>query len=331
MPTANEAVRIKAASYSACIADVVNGQQQRGMVHSTFAAAANVLFPGGFLLSLNASTSAQMPNGIQLPFATGAFPFSRLHPTMPVLLGAGQVIIDAIDFALDLSYCPHWNPHIEHPQALDMNIVRNNGKWLANYTSVRHPQAWHESLVWHPQAWHPQGVSLHFTRVKCSDTPCGCQAWGCRQDIYAMARYLCGRGPGLTPSGDDMLAGWMALQWLLYGPEPRVIAACQQILEIASIQTHLLSQCWLSYAAQGNVALPVRDLLLALPKEDDETLAAAAQTVQAMGATSGCDLISRHPFRPQCTCALILLVSHIYCYCASLSLGWKCSATELMQ
>jgi hypothetical protein len=115
-------------------------------------------------------------------------------------------------------------------------------------------------------------------------------------DITRLAHYLCGRGVGLTPTGDDMLAGWMAVGWLLYGPEPAFLAACEQIMEVARRQTHLLSRCWLGYAAEGNVALPVVRLLEALVREpgteNNAQLELAAQAVLAMGATSGYDLIS---------------------------------------
>ena len=99
-----------------------------------------------------------------------------------------------------------------------------------------------------------------------------------------------------------MLAGWMAVGWLLYGPEPAFLAACAQIMEVARRQTHLLSRCWLGYAAGGNVALPIIRLLEALAQERGEEneedgenkaqLERAAQAVLALGATSGYDVIS---------------------------------------
>ena len=106
-----------------------------------------------------------------------------------------------------------------------------------------------------------------------------------------MARALCGHGIGLTPTGDDMLAGWMAIGWLLNGPQPEFLAACQQIVAIAREQTHLLSQCWLEWAANGYVAEPVGTLLLALTQEDEQQLVQSTRAVLAMGATSGYDLI----------------------------------------
>jgi hypothetical protein len=83
----------------------------------------------------------------------------------------------------------------------------------------------------------------------------------------------------------------MAAGWLLYGPEPDFLAACQQIVEIARQQTHILSSCWLAHAAEGNVAEPVAELLHSMTRTEDSQLESAMKAVLAMGATSGYDLI----------------------------------------
>jgi Protein of unknown function (DUF2877) len=242
------------------------GTAQHGLVHSVFTAAANILFPNNLLLSLNTASSARMPNGIALSVPAGTPRFSALRPGMPVLFGAQRLTIDAINCSLDLSHCPTWNPHIEHPEKLNSNVVKKNAEWLGKYI-----------LIWPSSYWYP------------SDG--GCQGVRRFPSILHMAQHLCGSGIGLTPAGDDMLAGWMAIGWLLYGPEPGFLAACQQIVEVAKQQTHLLSQCWLGYAAEGNVAEPIGRLLDAMIRDDEAQLAACAKAVLAMGATSGRDVI----------------------------------------
>jgi Protein of unknown function (DUF2877) len=256
------------------------------VVHSAFNAAANIVFPGGFVLSLNAGSSAKqpkgrlpiarMPNGLQLSAAVGTFPFTALRTGMPVLFGAQRLHIEAISCSLDLSLCSQWNPHIEHPTVLDMEIVRKNRKWLSGYTSVGADLSCPAPIYRHLGQSTPsphQFVQPHSSSIR------------------DMAQSLCGRGVGLTPAGDDILAGWMAAGWLLYGPVPGFLDACQQIVEVARRQTHLLSQCWLSYAAEGNVAQPIRVMLDALTCDDAEQLGAATEAVLAMGATSGHDVI----------------------------------------
>lgn len=248
----------RASSYSTSVAVVARGAPRRGIVHSVFPAAANIIFPGHFILSLNAITSPCMPNGLQLSTPAGTFPFSDLRPGMPVLFGAQRLLIEAVGCSLDLSCCSEWDPHIERPGQLDMKVMAKNKEWL-----LKHVPALDSQLTW--------------------DQPV--------HNVRSMAQYLCGRGVGLTPAGDDILAGWMAVNWLLYGPLSSFLEACQQIVSVAKQQTHLLSQCWLSYAAAGNVAMPIKALLDALTKEDEDQLAGSVRAVLSLGATSGRDLI----------------------------------------
>jgi hypothetical protein len=253
--------RVTAASM--CAAGAAMAAPRRGVVHSAFAAAANFVFPDDMVISLNADAQASdrslrvepfpgMPNGIQV----AAFPFAALRPGMPALLGAGRLVIDGIDCSLDLSTCPRWNACIARPARLNVDIVRKNAAWLEQRYLTE---------------------TEHYNTI---------------MPIAKTARALCGCGPGLTPAGDDMLLGWMAINWLLYGPDDaQLLAACAEILAVARRQTHVLSRCWLGYAARGCIALPVRALLDALTGDDERQLAAAAQVVLSMGATSGYDLV----------------------------------------
>jgi len=270
MPVSGGWTLTRASSYSTYVAVVARGVAQRGVIHSVFPAAANIIFPGGFVLSLNAITSPRMPNGLHLSTPPGTFPFPVLRAGMPVLFGAQRLLIEAVDCSLDLSCCRAWDSHIERPDQLDMKIVTKNKEWLLKHVPALDPQS----------AWLP--VPQTGNQADCGSGV---------QYVRSMAQYLCGRGVGLTPTGDDILAGWMAVNWLLYGPLTWFLEACQQIVAVAKQQTHLLSQCWLSYAATGDVATPIKALLDALTKEDDVQLAASMEAVLSMGATSGRDLI----------------------------------------
>jgi hypothetical protein len=306
-------------SYSACIAEAAMHMPQRGSIHSVFNAAANIVFPGipqgtrkgypyhttpipgGFVLSLNAASTARMPNGVQLSSPPGSFPFSALRVGMPVIFGAQRLHIEAIDCSLDLSQFSQWNPHIQRPDQLDMAILQKN------YTRLKTiAEEWfHAARL----PGYPRGSRLPplpYTNLPAHvvygrGTPRGYpDGPGHETDILTLARHLCGRGIGLTPTGDDILAGWMAAGWLLHGPEAGFVETCQYIVEIARQQTHLLSQCWLAHAAHGNVAEPIAALLYAMTCADDSQLEIAIKAVLAMGATSGYDLIQG-----------ILLASHM--------------------
>lgn len=90
---------------------------------------------------------------------------------------------------------------------------------------------------------------------------------------------LVGRGPGLTPLGDDVLAGWLATRAALGRPDPTVTAAVRRRLDA----TTLLSATLLDCAIRGEV-LPQLGAWLADPT------ATRTDALLAVGATSGAGL-----------------------------------------
>lgn len=92
---------------------------------------------------------------------------------------------------------------------------------------------------------------------------------------------LLGRGPGLTPLGDDVLAGWLATRAALGRPDPVLAAAVRRRLGVTTLLSATLLEC----ALHGE-ALPQLADWLAVP--DDTTTAA----LLAVGATSGAGLLA---------------------------------------
>ncbi|MCW2739104.1 MAG: hypothetical protein JWN97_3748 [Nocardioides sp.] len=92
---------------------------------------------------------------------------------------------------------------------------------------------------------------------------------------------LLGRGPGLTPLGDDVLAGWCAARHAAGRPDHALAAAVRRRLAV----TTLLSATLLDCALQGEV-LPQLAAWLAEP--DDAT----TEALLAVGATSGAGLLT---------------------------------------
>ncbi len=68
---------------------------------------------------------------------------------------------------------------------------------------------------------------------------------------------LAGRGPGLTPAGDDFIAGYVAGLTLLHGSMEQAGRIARQ----AAPLTNSLSRTLLRHAALGEVPEPVHDLL----------------------------------------------------------------------
>jgi hypothetical protein len=104
-----------------------------------------------------------------------------------------------------------------------------------------------------------------------------------RLDADAVPR-LVGRGEGLTPLGDDLLAGWLALHRAAGVPTDAVDAAVRRSLH----RTTLLSATLLDCALHGEVLPEYAAWLRALGTPDAPGRAAA---LSAVGATSGAGLL----------------------------------------
>lgn len=106
-------------------------------------------------------------------------------------------------------------------------------------------------------------------------------------DLTGAVTVLGGLGPGLTPAGDDALAGILLAQRALAGAgaEPHLLAAAR------SAVTTDLSSALLAWAAQGQAVEPVHDLLTALAAGDRSAAVAATSRTASLGASSGADLL----------------------------------------
>ena len=109
--------------------------------------------------------------------------------------------------------------------------------------------------------------------------------------VIGSASRLIGRGPGLTPEGDDLLAGALASYLLLseslrHEPALRLVAAVSDLLiEIARSRTTSLAMSLLAHALVGEVADPVADLLRAIGGRGNVDL--ALERLRLVGHSSG--------------------------------------------
>ena len=92
---------------------------------------------------------------------------------------------------------------------------------------------------------------------------------------------LLGRGPGLTPLGDDVLAGWFATRAALGTPDAVLAGAVRRRLGVTTLLSATLIDC----AIRGEV-LPQLGAWLAAPAP------ATRDALLAVGATSGAGLMT---------------------------------------
>jgi hypothetical protein len=106
-----------------------------------------------------------------------------------------------------------------------------------------------------------------------------------RGDLDALAARLGGRGPGLTPAGDDVLAGIVLTLHARGFDEARLRRA------VEAVRTTDLARAYLLWCARGQCIAPAHDVLRAVAHRDAGALAEAAARLAGLGASSGTDLL----------------------------------------
>jgi hypothetical protein len=107
---------------------------------------------------------------------------------------------------------------------------------------------------------------------------------------------LIGLGSGLTPSGDDLLAGYLAGLWCTVGKKSdrmQFITMLGKMIIALSSRTNDISRTYLFHAVHGQVSSRIVALAEAISraKEQDRLLETSEQAMQT-GSTSGMDTVT---------------------------------------
>jgi hypothetical protein len=104
-------------------------------------------------------------------------------------------------------------------------------------------------------------------------------------DLVASRELLEGRGGGLTPTGDDVLAGLLLVHAWRGVDEDTLLRVARDTA------TTNLSRSFLAWAARGQSVAPVHDLVACAARHDRPAFDHAVGTVSAIGGSSGTALL----------------------------------------
>lgn len=107
--------------------------------------------------------------------------------------------------------------------------------------------------------------------------------------ILSSSKKLIGLGPGLTPSGDDVLLGMMLVLNLPGNPYEKYLPLFDQVLLEARDETNLLSFHGLARAREGFVRRNLLDFIKAILREKE--IEKEREQVRSIGHTSGQDIL----------------------------------------
>ncbi|MBN2118278.1 MAG: DUF2877 domain-containing protein [Anaerolineales bacterium] len=110
------------------------------------------------------------------------------------------------------------------------------------------------------------------------------------------AQSLIGLGSGLTPSGDDLLSGYLAGLWCIVQGESKraqFISSLGETIIHLSSKTNDISRTYLYHAAQGQVSSRLADLVEGICRgENPKRLNELAEAAFDVGHTSGTDTVT---------------------------------------
>ena len=258
------------ASASTGVAELLRGPVRPARVLLSVPAAVYVHVPGergGDVVGVLTSDAARLPLGCVLFRPSNGRPLVALPSGAPAEVGGGRIVVGD----LAVSAAAWWNPRPRLPSL--------------------HPALLPEGVRQLRNALYGEGVPHSaFTLPGLPAGPGGPLAAlrGAvrRADLDAALRTatrLIGLGPGLTPAGDDVMAGTIAGLVLLGHPSADRFAA--GVYALAAGRTTELSRALLRHAACGRVSGEFAAVLHALVGE--RPLMPTVAALLATGSTSG--------------------------------------------
>ena len=245
-------------------------RRRRLTVLSVHGAVVNLVDADGELVPLAADAVGGLPDGILVADAPD-FTQRGIRPGMPARWTAEALLVPGAALLVRTSDAAAWSPQI---------AAHDAGAW-----PFRSTRAW--AYTEHIRT--RGGLADIAIATPVLATLDDAIRSGDRLAAAAASRRLIGLGPGLTPSGDDALAGIESALYATAHPMAGFLAAA---LDDVDARTTTVSSAMLRHAARGDAAERIQRLLDGLLARDPHTLAPAIDAAVRWGATSGSDLLA---------------------------------------
>ena len=266
-----------------------------GAVHSVFKNAVNIQGAGeGLLLTLLGLGETDLPQGIRLD-GPGDVAFQGLRVGTRSLCRDGMLAVgDAL--LIDLRMASIYSGNLS---SLDAGLTNPAVAvaWRAAWRALRDRRV-HAGCVTMPRAGPDQIQTQEYAFARQI-------ASTMRTVLKATAAYdaagvgmlgdLVGLGTGLTPSGDDILTGYLAGLWCTVNGKPErraLLSVAAGLVRQYSTQTTDIARTYLLLAARGQVSSRLIDLAEAICRgAQPERVSEIAEAALQVGHTSGMESV----------------------------------------
>jgi hypothetical protein len=256
-------------------------------VQSIYRSVVNISTPDG-VLTIASPEGGGLPNGILADLGPD-WRALGLRPGMAVTASDTRIRIPDAGLEVQIERAPRWSPRFRSSAtAADLRAAR----WTRRAAATRKIAQAHAvpgglGSVLGTRVVRGGDATLEVARPVLAGLITALET-GDRTAAAAAAARLIGLGPGLTPSGDDVLIGIEAALHALGHPSAGFLASAVGDVEARTTE---VAATFLRHAAAGEFAEPLHALLATLLGPDDKGLPAAIQRAVAWGATSGTDCL----------------------------------------
>lgn len=243
------------------------------------------------LITLLQSEHYELPQGIRVWQKGLSLQF--IDPGSRAALRGGILRFESAALSVDLRGARVWDRRVSHLR-LEPEAPALQAGWAAAWQLLNAEQRRKKADLIAETLLQPGAGSLLSQRVGALVLPLLRDA----ADLDAKlavdhARGMIGLGPGVTPSGDDFLIGFLAALWITAGDAPErkhFLSAFGAGLIAAAQNTSEISRTYLLHAARGQFSSAVFELAEAFALQGE--ISSAVQAAVRVGHTSGMDTVT---------------------------------------
>lgn len=267
------------------------------VAHSVFRSAVNLRpIHSTRLLTLLASNQPDLPQGIRLD-APADFSFEGLTTGGLVHCRNGLLQFENFSLTIQLTGARRWKCALS---ALEVDSAKPTVRatWSFVWDALNQRQRLSEVEIIADNLFHSSASTQTAIAHKAGETLRDLITATQRFDLAdsSALRALIGLGSGLTPSGDDLLVGYLAGLWCtVCGKTERAeyIKNLRKKIVRLSHRTNDISRTYLYHAARGQVSSALVNLAETISRgENPERLLALAESAMQPGHSSGMDAVT---------------------------------------
>ncbi|MGZ9221918.1 MAG: DUF2877 domain-containing protein, partial [Anaerolineales bacterium] len=267
-------------------------------IHSVFQSAINLrLNAGDRLLTLVTSNESDLPQGIRLDTSDG-FSFEGFQTGEAAVCRDGILHFENSSLTIQLHGARRWKCDLP---ALEFDTTKPAvaAAWSFVWGALNKRQIQSDAEIIAEDLFHSNERGRFDVTRKAGGAMRGLFEATQQFDLTAASssiEKLIGLGAGLTPSGDDLLVGYLAGLWCAVwdkSERAQFVTNLGKVVVRLSGQTNDISRTYLYHASRGQVLSRLADLAEAIcRRENPDRLLATAESAMQAGHTSGMDAVT---------------------------------------